>query len=211
MVGDEQFSSPLGLLVLFALQFAIALGVTSLLPLMQSKWKPNALKQIFGLTRAIQWKDFYIPLILFPLYFAASTAVILTIGELFPSLNLQETQDVGFNSENLTTVFEYVLAFVALVIMAPVAEELLFRGYLFGKTRPLVGAVAAALITSVLFGVVHGQLNVGLDTFILSLFLCWLRVKTDAVWACMILHGLKNLIAYSLLFIAPLLGINLLQ
>lgn len=210
-IDKEVFSTPLGLLILFALQFIFALAVTSLLPLFNAKWQFSALRQTFGVARGFAWRDFYLPFLLFPLYFIASASVVLVIGQLFPSVNLDQAQDVGFKVDNLTNVFEYVLAFIALVILAPIAEELLFRGYLFGKTRPLIGAVSAALLTSVTFGAIHGQLNVGIDTFILSLFLCLLRYKTDAVWAGMILHALKNLIAYSLLFIAPLLGFNLLQ
>jgi membrane protease YdiL (CAAX protease family) len=41
----------------------------------------------------------------------------------------------------------------------------------------------------------------GLDTFILSLFLIYLREKTDGLWASMALHALKNGVAFVALFV----------
>lgn len=210
-LNEEQLTSPLGLLILFAMQFVFALGFTSLLPLWQVKWKPSQLKGLFGVQRGLQLKDVYMPVLILPLYFAASAVTLSILGSVLPFINLDQAQDVGFSADNLNGVVAYVLAFIALVILAPVAEELLFRGYLFGKVRVLLGAVTAALITSVTFGLAHGQWNVGIDTFVLSLFLCGLRQYTGAIWASMILHGLKNLLAYTLLFLLPLFGIDLLQ
>lgn len=64
------------------------------------------------------------------------TAVMVTLKALFPDLALEQAQDFGFK-----TVYggERVLAFIALVIMAPVVEELLFRGLLYGKMRAPLG------------------------------------------------------------------------
>jgi membrane protease YdiL (CAAX protease family) len=101
------------------------------------------------------------------------------------------------------------MAFIALVILPPVAEELLFRGYLFGHLRTTMGFWTTSLVVSAAFGFIHGQWNVGIDTFILSLFLCYLRETTGSLWASMLLHGIKNGVAYFFLFIAPMIGINL--
>lgn len=210
-LSEEDIMSPLGLLLIFALQFIIALGFTSLLPLWQVKWKPALLKELFGVSRKLQARDVYLPLLIMPLYFVTSAVVISVFGMLFPGIDLDQAQDVGFSAENLSGIKAYVLAFLALVVMAPVSEELLFRGYLFGKLRVLVGALAAGLLTSVTFGLAHGQWNVGIDTFVLSLYLCWLRHYTGAVWASMLLHSLKNLLAYTLLFLLPLFGFDLVQ
>ncbi len=77
------------------------------------------------------------------------------------------------------------------------------RGYLFGKLRRESGFWLSAVITSAVFGFVHLQWNVGVDVFALSLVLCFLREKTGAIWAGMILHMLKNSVAYVLLFLQP--------
>jgi hypothetical protein len=62
---------------------------------------------------------------------------------------------------------------------------------------------AAIIITSLLFGAVHGQWNVAIDVFVLSLVLCSLREVTGNIWAGVLLHMLKNGLAFYLLFINP--------
>jgi membrane protease YdiL (CAAX protease family) len=59
----------------------------------------------------------------------------------------------------------------------------------------------SAILTSLAFAVVHMQVNVGIDVFVLSLFLCYLRERTGSLWAPIILHGIKNGLAFLLLFV----------
>jgi membrane protease YdiL (CAAX protease family) len=58
----------------------------------------------------------------------------------------------------------------------------------------------AAFFTSMLFGLVHMQWNVAIDTFILSFALIWLYQKSGSIWGSILLHALKNGIAFVLLF-----------
>jgi membrane protease YdiL (CAAX protease family) len=90
-----------------------------------------------------------------------------------------------------------------LIIVAPVAEEVLFRGYLYGKLRKSVPVWAAIGIVSVLFGSIHGQWNVAIDVFALSIVLCVLREITGSIWAGILLHMVKNGLAFYILFINP--------
>jgi membrane protease YdiL (CAAX protease family) len=106
------------------------------------------------------------------------------------------------------------LTFVALVVIAPVAEEALMRGFLFGALRRRLPFIWSTLITSAMFASLHlagGEQGAGplwvaaIDTFTLSLALCYLREKTGRLWAGIGLHMLKNGIAFVALFI---IGIN---
>jgi membrane protease YdiL (CAAX protease family) len=156
-----------------------------------------------GLPRLPSWRDILFAPAAFVVYFIATSIVTTIVATLVPGFNLNETQDVGF--ANLTLPYEYILAFLTLVVLAPVAEELLFRGYLYGKLRRWVSVWTAALVTSVVFGVVHGQWNVGVDVFVLSLVMCSLREMTGSIWAGILLHMLKNGLAFYILFINPTL------
>lgn len=118
------------------------------------------------------------------------TSQIIHVGD--------EPQSVGFSAPN---GLELALAFAALVMVVPVAEELLFRGFIFKGVREGFSFTATALVVSVLFAAAHGQLNVGLDVFALSLVLCYLREKTGSIWPGILLHGLKNAVAFFMLFI----------
>lgn len=156
-----------------------------------------------GLARLPRWQDIGLAPAGFIVYFIATSIVTTIVAALVPSFNLNETQDVGFT--NLTLHYEYILAFLTLVVLAPVAEEVLFRGYLYGKLRGWAPIWAAAIMTSIVFGVVHGQWNVGVDVFVLSLVMCGLREMTGGIWAGILLHMLKNGLAFYILFINPTL------
>lgn len=199
-------SQPQATVVLFAVQYMLGLATLLILPVFVQKWPKSKLREIFGVTRGPKWSDFGYALLSFAGYIVAATIILTVIKWLVPALNLEQAQDVGF--KELTDATGLIAAFVALVVLAPIAEELIFRGYLFGTLRRISGLVVAIVVTSILFGVVHGQWNVGIDVAILSAFLCLLRVHTDSVWSGIFLHMTKNFLAYFLLFVAPLLGIQ---
>jgi membrane protease YdiL (CAAX protease family) len=89
-------------------------------------------------------------------------------------------------------------AFVCVV--APMAEEFFFRGFLFGALRRWRGPWPAAILTSVLFGVVHAssaaaQYLVPLGIF--GLVLCLIRWRTGSLYPGMALHSFNNSLALS--------------
>lgn len=177
----------------YILTLTIVLGVPWLTK------KKRTTMACLGLQRLPSWSDIGLAPIGFILYLLASAIVVYVFGVLVPSFDASQTQNVGF--ENLSQQYEYVLAFATLVIVAPVAEETLFRGYLFGKLRRAMPLWMAMLVTSVLFGAVHGQWNVGIDVFVLSMVACGLREVTGSIWAGILLHMIKNGLAFYLLFI----------
>ena len=90
---------------------------------------------------------------------------------------------------------------VALVIVTPIFEETVFRGFLFKGLRRRLPFWAAASVVSVMFAFAHGQWNVALDTFVLSLILCFLVEKNNSLIPSILLHELKNEVAFTALFI----------
>ena len=136
----------------------------------------------------------------FLIYFPASVMISALFSFLIP-FDQNQTQDVGFSNP---VGIELVMVFFAIVVLAPLAEELLFRGFIFKGIRKKMKFWPTALIVSFLFALVHWQINVGLDVFALSLVLCWLREHTDSLWPGIILHALKNFVAFLLLFVFSL-------
>lgn len=133
----------------------------------------------------------------FPAYLVISTALSSVFAAVF-NIDLTEHQDIGYTDPN---GYELALIFVALVVLAPLVEEILFRGFLFSAFRRTFGFWIGAIGVSLLFAIAHGQANVGIDVFVLSMFLCYLREKTDNLWPAVALHSLKNLVAFIVLFI----------
>lgn len=87
----------------------------------------------------------------------------------------------------------------AVTVMAPLGEELFFRGYLYGSFRRW-GVAPAALMVGVLFGALHFGGSDALYLAPLALFgvlLCLLREKTGSLYPTIGLHWLNNCMALS--------------
>jgi membrane protease YdiL (CAAX protease family) len=95
---------------------------------------------------------------------------------------------------------------VFVCLIAPIAEELFFRGFMFGALRRLsvrvggrdVATGLAAVVTGLLFGLAHGgsaspQYLVPLG--LLGFILCLVRWGTGSLYPCMALHSVNNTIA----------------
>lgn len=199
---------PLFQLVLIAAVYCLTLGVVIMLPRLCNPARKLDTKKELAIAKKPRISDFGLSLLGFGAYFILTIVLTLIIQAVWQGFNADQAQQVGFKS--LGSQFEYIAAFIALVIIPPVVEELLFRGYLFGKLRATLSLWPSILITSLLFGAIHLQWNVGVDVFALSLVLCYVREKTDAVWAGIGLHMLKNTIAFVLLFLHPEIVKNLL-
>lgn len=189
-------SSP-GILLLSAIGYSAALAVV-VVPLLW-RWPRDRVVRTLGLAGRWSWRHVSLVPLAFGAYFALSTLAAVVATRLLPWYDAVQTQQIGFRV--LSTPLDYIVAAVALIIIAPLAEELLFRGFLYGVLRKEVGVLLSVVLTSALFGFAHGQWNVGIDVAMLSVVLCVLREKTGSVWAGVVLHASKNLLAYVLLFI----------
>lgn len=156
---------------------------------------------VLGLKRLPTWTDILLTPAAMIIYLLVSSVLIVTASNIMPWIDINQSQDTGFNG--ISFGVEYILAFIALVIIAPVAEEVIFRGYLYGNLRKNISVWWAIIITSVLFGFVHGAWNLAIDTFALSVVLCLLREKTGSLWSPILLHMAKNGLAFYILFINP--------
>lgn len=174
---------------------------------MRRSSETGALRRLLGVDKPFDPKQLGIFLLCVAGYFVTTIALGAIAQHILPGYQADQEQNIGFTDRE--GALNLVLAFFALVVLPPVIEELLFRGYLFGKLRARSGFWFSAIVTSLVFGFVHGQLNVGVDTFALSIFLCYLRERTGSIWMSMLLHATKNGLAYFLLFIGPLIGISI--
>lgn len=100
------------------------------------------------------------------------------------------------------------LWFAFVVILAPVAEELLLRGETFARASAFLGPAGTIVATALLFCLAHVSIDPGakgalarpLTLLPLALTLGWLRWRTGRLWPCILLHGWSNfcLLAYQL-------------
>jgi membrane protease YdiL (CAAX protease family) len=84
------------------------------------------------------------------------------------------------------------LDLVALALLPAVAEELLFRGVLWGAVRPRAGVVAAIVITAAAFGLYHGSIYRFLPAAFGGLLLGAVRASSRSLWAALAFHAANN-------------------
>jgi membrane protease YdiL (CAAX protease family) len=160
---------------------------------------------VIGLGRRPQKSDFYKAVLGFFCFFIFLIIISQILVQFYPDLN-KGKQDVGFN--NLHNNLDIFIAFAALVILPPIGEEILVRGYLFSGLRQRLRFLPAMIITSLIFGAAHLQTGsgpgvlwaAGLNTFVLSVVLVYLRQSTGALYAGMLVHMVNNLIAFGVYF-----------
>lgn len=177
--------------------YAAALAAAIFIPWKLFKFKTT--RDEIGMRGLPTWTDLLLAPIGFVVTLFAAGALTMLMMAILPDVNWEQTQEVGYHG--LYQLQDFIMAFVCLVILAPLCEEIIFRGWLYGKLRFRMPALPAILIVSVLFGIMHGQWNVGVTVFAMSLGMCVLREFTGTIWAGVLLHMIKNGVAFYFLFV----------
>ena len=102
------------------------------------------------------------------------------------------------------SVFGYILLIIAIAIIAPIGEELLFRGFLQQfLEQHWKDITRAILITSLFFSIIHMNPYWFIQIYILGIMLGFLSWKTNSIFPPLILHALNNGTALLFSFIDP--------
>jgi membrane protease YdiL (CAAX protease family) len=86
-----------------------------------------------------------------------------------------------------------------LVVVAPFAEELFFRGFLYQAFRNSFGVLPGALLSALIFGAIHFELFKLVQLAILGVILALLFEKTQSLWPPIMLHAVNNALAFAVL------------
>ncbi len=74
------------------------------------------------------------------------------------------------------------------LIVAPIVEEVVFRGVLISSLGKVITPIGALVVTSILFGVSHGNLVQGMYSLILGLILGFIRIRSKNLWNSILMH-----------------------
>lgn len=88
---------------------------------------------------------------------------------------------------------------LSVAVAAPLLEETICRGVVLGSLRERYGVVAAWVLSSAFFGVLHVQPLLVVNAFVLGLIFGFVYLATDSLWSVIILHALNNLVSYLLM------------
>lgn len=91
----------------------------------------------------------------------------------------------------------------AAALVAPICEELFFRGFAFAGLARSMPVFAAILLSSGLFAVAHADVGSLIPLFVIGMVLAWARWRTDSLWPGIAIHALNNILAAATLI--PLL------
>lgn len=214
MLGAETFNTPVCTAIYSAISYILALLIIVFLPVLFRKIRTKKTKdtkelsfwQEVGLIGWPTWTDIGLSVAGFIIYLIAA-AILTALFSLFPWFNAGEAQELGFSV--YAGGVDRLIAFVTLVIIAPIAEEIIFRGYLYAKLKARFSekvsekaSIAISIVlVSLLFGLVHMQWNVGVNVFAMSVVLCAMREVTGTIHAGILTHMIKNGVAFYLLFV----------
>lgn len=198
ILPPDAFDSTITSAVFELLAYLITGGILIFLPPKIFKKIPKPTREKLGLGGLPTWTD----LGLGPAGYAASiilAAGLTAVFNLMPWFNTGEAQELGYSI--YMQGFERGLAFIMLAVVAPVMEEIIFRGWLYGKLRTKTPKAVAIILTSLLFGAVHLQWNVGITVFSMSVVTCLLREVTGTIYAGTLVHIINNTVAFCLVFV----------
>jgi len=127
----------------------------------------------------------------FVAYFAISLLLTLLLqkyGLTVPGLAPQSSYLLLFGKDYWGIASLVVTA----LIIAPLIEEILFRGYLLENLKASWGAKSALFVAAAFFALFHFQLGSFFFLYLLGIILGWIYIRSNSVWPCVIFHIVNN-------------------
>lgn len=87
------------------------------------------------------------------------------------------------------------ILFLGIVILAPLAEELVMRGLVYRRLRDYAGVPVAVCVSAFLFGAIHGNIVQGIYGFLMGCFMALMYEHFGTIWATVTIHAANNLLA----------------
>jgi uncharacterized protein len=123
----------------------------------------------------------------------------LVIAALIQPEQEDVTRELGADEGVLGTI----VAGFLIVCVAPVTEEVFFRGFMFNGLRRGTSFAVAALVSAAIWGVFHytgeGSWGVVLQLTVFGIVLAWLYERTGSVYPTIAVHGFNNAVAFAIL------------
>lgn len=107
-------------------------------------------------------------------------------------LGEKQNQDVVDELINAEHVQKQLVLILGACVIAPVVEEIVFRGYLYPVVKRFTDPIVAALFTGIIFGAIHGEVWAVIPLSLFGVLLAVLYEKSGSIWACILCHALFN-------------------
>ena len=131
-------------------------------------------------------------LLVFTVAIAGCLGLNLIMNGLQLTLFSEEFLEVAESQTSVPVVFGVLMY----GLVSPLAEEIVFRGVIYGKMKKAVGASTALPLAALFFAIYHGNIIQGVYAFLIGAVLCYLYEKSGSLWPAVIFHGVGNLAVY---------------
>ena len=177
--GDDKIASYL----MDAIMIAASGTMLYFYPYAFGSYRPLKVKKPSLAAEAVGW------VILFAITWALSQVLALTTSALVSGQSYSVYSPGAIPSTG---------AILLSLVVAPICEEMVFRGVIFKRLSFIMPVSAAALISSVVFAFLHGSLSMFPTTLLMGLFFCAIYARTEKLWISMAAHSINNATLYLL-------------
>ncbi len=130
------------------------------------------------------------------LYYFLAWPLIIVWGIFVEYLNIDALRNSNYSQDIVEALNNnYLIIFLLACIVAPLSEEIIFRGFLIRIIKQKYSTSLAIIINSFFFGLIHLSPSAIIPASILGISLSIIRIKTNSVYGSIIIHSLHNLFA----------------
>ena len=170
-------------------------GLTGLLAMIPCLWfysRDRAARKIGGLVTSQKPWQLKIPemLLLLGMGAAFSQFANMLVGILQSVLNYQEYQE---SMDQLMEGKQMWFLILSMGIIAPLAEEIVFRWLIYLRLRDYMRMGASAVISGLIFGIYHGNLVQAVYASLLGIVFAYILDISGCLWSSVLLHMGANI------------------
>jgi hypothetical protein len=97
----------------------------------------------------------------------------------------------------VSTALVWTVLGLAVVVAAPLCEELFFRSFIFRAIQARWGLIAGILISGAIFAVVHFEVSVALPFWGIGAWFAWAYHRSGSLWTTIVAHAIFNGISFA--------------
>lgn len=196
---DTSGLSPLAFAAFLALESAVPMAAVYLVVIRGRglAWREIGFRPI---SRGWAGRALLVGLATLPAVSLVSLATQALAGREFRNPQLEFLAPAGFNWPGLIGIL------VVVAIVAPIVEETIFRGLLYGWLRSRLGVAAGIVISALVFSVAHGILMLAPALAVTGLVLALVYERSRSLWPAIIVHGTINAVMTIALYAALAAG-----
>lgn len=181
-LGEDSIFKSIAVLITYAITLLWTIKIAKTRVKKQGLWK-------------LKWKKQKISIGSLGIFLLMTLAIMVIIDLITELIPIPESFVKIFEDMNQPNIF----SFLTIVILAPILEELLFRGIILEAFLKNYSPWKAIIWSAIIFGIVHFNPLQTIGTSIAGILIGWAYVKTNSLIPGIMIHFINNLIAYSMM------------